>query len=268
MIVNVKAQGLLNAAKWLEDEYGRDALGAIVRACSPPVRERYTSAIAINWHPVAELVEFMGEADRQLGRGTGKLAEQIGAAGARANMRGTMLRLVFYVSKPEFLMKRVASFWRQFNDEGTMELVAIDRHSMQLEVIGVREPHALFCASITGWCREVVRASGAASPVSKHTSCIARGQGRCLWDVRYGLDGDEAAPPSSSGSHENASGVPSVSCPSVSSALASSASSSCPSRPPASTSRIARVPSRPPGGPPSGSHTPVSRPPGSARGDD
>jgi hypothetical protein len=42
--VNVKAQGLLNAARWLEDEYGRDALGAIVRACSAPVRERYTAA--------------------------------------------------------------------------------------------------------------------------------------------------------------------------------------------------------------------------------
>jgi hypothetical protein len=162
-----------------------------------------------------------------------------------------MLRLVFYLTKPEFLMKRVATLWRQFNDEGSMELLSMDRQSMQLEVRGVGEPHALFCASITGWCREVVRASGASNPVSKHVSCIARGQMRCVWEVRYGgLDADEA-PPSSAPE----------SAPSL---------AAFPSRPPSTLSRIPAHPSRPPGARESVSPLPAhlpSRPPGSSRGD-
>ena len=77
--MQVKAQGLLNAARYLEDTYGRDALASVLRATSPAVRDTYTSAIAINWHPVEEFVEFVDAADRILGRGNLRLAEDIAA---------------------------------------------------------------------------------------------------------------------------------------------------------------------------------------------
>src|SRR5438045_3689078 len=121
--MKVKAQGLLNAAKHVEDTFGRDALGEILRECSPAVRETFTSSIAINWHEVEELCEFVEVAEKKVGSARGKLARDIGAAGARANMKGTLLRIAFYLGKPEFLMKRAAGLWRQFNDEGTMELL-------------------------------------------------------------------------------------------------------------------------------------------------
>jgi hypothetical protein len=196
--VNVKAQGLLNAAKWIEETHGRDALRDVIRACSAPVRERFTSAIGINWHPLAEFLELVEQADLQLGRGSGRVAEQIGAAGARANMRGLFLRLVFYLAKPELLMKRVAGLWRQFNDEGAMDLIFVEEHSLRVELRGLAEPNALFCAVITGWCREVVEASGARGAIARHVSCLARGQARCVWEVRYaGVEGETSTRESS-----------------------------------------------------------------------
>ena len=42
--MQVKAQGLLNAAKWIEEEYGRDALRDVLHSCSQEVRERYMTA--------------------------------------------------------------------------------------------------------------------------------------------------------------------------------------------------------------------------------
>ena len=90
--MNIKAQGLFNAAKWIEKELGQAALRDVLRACSPAVRDRYTTAIVINWHPLEEFVEFLEVAERLLGRGDGKLAEQVGAAGARENLRGAMVR--------------------------------------------------------------------------------------------------------------------------------------------------------------------------------
>ena len=183
--MNVKAQALLNAAKWIEDNYGQLALRDVVRACSEPVRDRYTSAIAINWHPFEELIEFLEVADRLLGRSDGKIAEEIGAAGARSNMKGTVLRIAFYLAKPEYLVRRITQLWRQFNDEGSMELVSLDEQSAQFEVKGIPTPQWLFCCTLTGWARELAIALGGDKPVVKHSMCRARGQARCLWEIRW-----------------------------------------------------------------------------------
>ncbi|MEO7094473.1 MAG: hypothetical protein ABI175_14555 [Polyangiales bacterium] len=183
--MNIKAQGLLNAAKWIEAEFGQGALRDVIRACSVEVRDRYTSAIAINWHPMEEFVEFLEVADRILGRGDGRIAEEIGAAGARKNMKGAMLRLVFYLAKPEFLMKRITQLWRQFNDEGSMDLLHLDDYSSSIEVRGVTNPQFLFCATLTGWSREVAIALGGANPVVRHTECRARGASKCIWQLRW-----------------------------------------------------------------------------------
>jgi hypothetical protein len=183
--VQVKAQGLLNAAKWLETEYGRDALGTVVRACSPEVRDRYISAIAINWHPVEEFIEFVETADRMLGLGNLRLAEEIGAAGARANMKGTLVRIAFYLAQPEFFFRRVAGLWRQFNDEGQMLVHHLDDHNGLMEVSGLANPSATFCAVLTGWTRQVAIGLGIENPSVRHTECRARRDGRCIWDVRW-----------------------------------------------------------------------------------
>jgi len=181
--MQVKAQGLLNAARHIEALYGRDALGLVLRAASPALRETYTSAIAINWHPLAELCEFVDLAEAQLGDGTGKLAEEIGAAGSRANLKGVVVRLAVYLTKPTFLMTRIAGLWRQFNDEGEMILVEMSATRAVLEVRGLAEPRATFCHVLTGWVGEVSRTLGAEISTVRHTQCRARGASRCLWEV-------------------------------------------------------------------------------------
>jgi hypothetical protein len=213
--VQVKAQGLLNAAKWIETEYGRDALGTVVRACSPEVRDRYISAIAINWHPVEEFIEFVETADRMLGLGNLRVAEEIGAAGARANMKGTLVRIAFYMKQPEFFFRRVAGLWRQFNDEGQMLVHHLDERTGSMEVSGLLKPSATFCAVLTGWTRQVSIGLGIENPAVRHTECRAKGGARCMWEVRWTTFEKEeqkssdaqdsmnrlraAAPPSSSG---------------------------------------------------------------------
>ena len=182
--MNVKAQGLLNAAKYIEERYGQDALGTVIRACSPATRETYTSSIAINWHPVEELCELVDVAEAQLDSVRRTLAQEIGAAGARANMKGMLLRLAFYWGKPEFLMKRAAGLWRQFNDEGMMDLLHMDDRLVRLEVRDVVHPRATFCRLLNGWCIETATALGIVNVHATHTECRALGGARCVWEVR------------------------------------------------------------------------------------
>ena len=183
--MQIKAQGILNAAEWIQEEHGQAALRDIIRACGPGVRDRYTSAIAINWHPMGEFVEFLEIAERTLGSGDGRIADGVGAAGARKNMKSAILRLAFYLAKPEFLMKRVTQMWRQFNDEGSMELLHLDELSGSIELKGVTSPQWHFCCTLTGWAREMVIALGGEHPVVKHTECRARRHARCVWQLKW-----------------------------------------------------------------------------------
>ena len=104
-----------STAKWIEDEYGRDALGTVIRACSEPVRERYTSAIAINWHPVDGLVEAVERSGRDPRQRQRQDRRRDRRRGARASMKGVVVRIASYIAKPEFFFRRVAGLWRQFN---------------------------------------------------------------------------------------------------------------------------------------------------------
>ena len=185
--MQIKAQGLLNAAKWIEEEYGRDALREVLHACSAGVRERYTSIIAIDWHPAEEFIEFVQQAEKILGAGhaQGRIAEAIGAAGARANMKGTLVRIAMWISRPEALMQRAAGLWRQFNDDGHMELKHLGEKLARFELARIKGLDPIFCAVVTGWCREVAIAVGAVAPQAKHVACVWRGEAVCAWEVRF-----------------------------------------------------------------------------------
>jgi hypothetical protein len=195
--LRIKAQGLLNAAKWVEGEHGREGLRDVLQACSPAVRERYTSVIPIDWHPVEELVDFVRAAERVLsaGRASGRVAEAIGAAGARANMKGITVRIAVWMARPEQLVARAAGVWRQFNDEGSMDLIEVGENLGRFELKGVKLEDALFCAVLTGWFREIAAGVGAISPLARHIECKARGGARCVWEVRYARVELKGGPP-------------------------------------------------------------------------
>jgi hypothetical protein len=182
--MQVKAQGLFHAARYIESQYGQDGLRDVLRACSDPVRERYTSASSLDWHPVEELIELVQRADEMLAHGHGKLAEHAGAEAARAHTRG-LFRFVAHVATPEFLMRRIAGTWRQLNDAGSLELLDIDDHACEIEVKDIPDPHPIFCSILTGWIRELTRAVGRVSPLVKHKQCRAKGATRCLWDAKW-----------------------------------------------------------------------------------
>jgi hypothetical protein len=183
--VNVKAQGLFNATIWIEQTFGQIALRDVLRACRPETRETYTSSTAINWHPVEEFVDALGVADRILGVGDGTLAIDIGAAGARINARNAALRVALYVAKPEMLIRRVGSFWRQFNDEGLVTVFDVTRRGAHFEATGIAVTHEIFCNTLTGWSRELASGAGARSVTARHIECKGRGDKRCIWETRW-----------------------------------------------------------------------------------
>ena len=183
--MNVKAQGLLNGAAWIREKYGEEALARVLAACSEAVRERCATAIAINWHPREELDEFMSAAERVLGNGDGAIAEAMGAASARVNLRHMALRLAFFLARPEYLMRRVAGVWRQYNDEGEMIVRSFESGRMLAEQVGITHPSFAICCSITGWLHEAGIATGMRELTTAHVECRAKGGARCIWKLEW-----------------------------------------------------------------------------------
>jgi predicted hydrocarbon binding protein len=186
--VNVKAQALLHGAAWVRERFGEPALEQVLSACDPAVRERVMTGHAIAWHPVAELDAFLNALDRTLGRGDGKLAEAAGAAAARVNLRRMGVRIAFFLARPEFILRRVAGVWRQYNDAGEMRVLEFGSGRMVAELVGVGTPSWGFCCSITGWLAEAALAAGLKRTVVKHVECRSRGAGRCVWHLRRDVD--------------------------------------------------------------------------------
>ena len=186
--MNVKAQGLQNGAKYIEETFGREALGEVLRACSGGVRESYMTCLATSWHPVSELCEFVDVAQARLGGPRRSLAQEIGGAGARANMKGVLLRVALYWGKPEFLIKRIISTWRQYNDQGTMELAELTPGNAVLEVKGIVKPNATFCRILTGWWIEIAIGLGGRMVTATHSECRAAGGKKCTWELRGRVD--------------------------------------------------------------------------------
>ena len=185
--MKIKAQGLLNASEWIRRHHGDDTLSAILQRCSPAVRERFITAIAIEWHDASEFEEFLAAAEQVVGVPTpGTLAKTLGAAGAEANMSGFMRRAAFYIARPEYAVKRVASTWRQFNDEGSMTFTDFSETGTMVEVHDLVPPGPLFCEALTGWCEVLADRVGASSPRAAHVQCRLRGDPVCAWRLRWG----------------------------------------------------------------------------------
>lgn len=188
----IKAQGLLNAAAWVQRHHGEDVLEQILGLGSPALRERAQTAIAIEWHEAGEFEEFLGLAERVIGGPGGSVARALGAAGAEANMSGFMRRAAFYIARPAYALKRVASAWGQFNDEGSMVLGEFSAQHATVEVRDAEPPGPLFCEALSGWCEVLARRVGAKGPKARHTQCRLRGDALCTWKVTFesmpGLD--------------------------------------------------------------------------------
>jgi hypothetical protein len=183
--LKVKAQGVLNAARWIREQHGTAVLAEVLAQCSAASRATVEAGIAINWHPVEELIEMLHAAERRLGTGDGEVARAIGAAGARTNLGRPLFRAAFFVARPATLMNRIAAAWSKYNDEGTLVVHEFDNQHMVIELAGLQEPSWLFCCTITGWMEEVGRALKVGDPIVQHSMCRGRAGSRCIWRARF-----------------------------------------------------------------------------------
>ncbi len=182
--MNVKLQAMLNAGRHVAALYGRHSLERALAECRPDTRARFESGIAIEWLPMEQLTEFYEAVVRVAANGNRDILRSCGAASAKRNL-GVRTRIAAWVFNPEFVLRRVASLWSQYNDAGEVKLLEMSPGLCRMEIRGVPHPHWGFCTSLLGWGEEVARAVGW-QPISvRHVDCRAEGGERCIFEIRY-----------------------------------------------------------------------------------
>ncbi|MCB9586486.1 MAG: hypothetical protein H6718_13875 [Polyangiaceae bacterium] len=183
--MQIKLQALLNGATEVRERFGDGGLERVLSACSPAVRDRCETGIAIEWHPRREFDEFLDVSERLLGRGDGGLARAIGARGAYLNTRGWVTRALLFVLNPKWVLEKAASTFHQFNDTGELTLPEFRDGHCRMELRGIPDPNALFCETFSGWAEVMGERIGFGRVRVEHTKCRARGDRTCSWDVDW-----------------------------------------------------------------------------------
>lgn len=183
--MKIKLQAMLNGVAALREQYGAEAVEAVLATCDAHVRERCETGIAIEWHDVEEFCQFLNRAERELGRGDQRISEMIGAAGAETHTRSWFKRAAMSLASPEFIFSKVTSSWRRFNDQGNFEMDELVDGRCLLSLSGVDVADPLFCATITGWAGVMAKRVGWNPARVEHIECRGRADDRCVWRTTW-----------------------------------------------------------------------------------
>jgi hypothetical protein len=99
-----------------------------------------------------------------------------------------LARAAFYLANRDYLLRRVAAMWSQYNDQGAMHVLAVTEGRVELDVTGVSPVNPMFCRVLTGWVYAVGCALGGSGKSGRHLSCIARGGDSCRWEFLRASD--------------------------------------------------------------------------------
>jgi hypothetical protein len=184
---NTKAVHLINYKKFLVERGGEELLEKVMQQLSGEDRALVNKTLfASEWMDCALWWRLLCAADRVLGKGDGKIIEEIGAFNARQDLSG-IYRIFISIMSPQFLASRSSMIWKRYFDTGDMCLVALKANYCKLELVDFSDPPLGHEHELIGWIREALLMTGAKNVQCKHSYCLARNDKNCIFETYWDL---------------------------------------------------------------------------------
>jgi hypothetical protein len=184
--VRTKGTSLAAIVRFIRKNWGDNGLARLASAArSPDVAAVVTGTVlAGSWYPFAYFTELLDAATALFGEGADAFAQREGASCAEYDLRG-VYRAFVRLTSPGFVIERSGKVWRQYYDSG--ELVVLEKADadVQFELRAFGSPHRGHCGTVLGWSHRAAELSGAAGVRSVHTTCRARGDRRCIFQLSW-----------------------------------------------------------------------------------
>ncbi len=187
-MTQVKGTALQSSLRYVRERFGAAALEGVVRALPSEQRSLLAGTIlASSWYPLAGLLVYMKEAERQLGAQEPELVFQMGKASCDHGVTG-VYKVFFKVGSPEFVVSRASRVFSSYYDSGELRVIESRDGFAAVEIVGIEPAAPQLCARFYGWMHRTLELAGARNLRSSHASCVHRGDESCrfegIWDAR------------------------------------------------------------------------------------
>ncbi len=180
-----KAVHLKNFKKYIAEHGGDPIWQKVIAGLSEDDRNTVTKPIFTGeWLDYHLWFRLLCVADKVLGRGDGRVIEEIGAFDARENLRGIYSVFISFM-KPEFIAARSSLVWKRYYDCGDMKVLKMIPQGAELELVDFPDVPKGHEHELIGWMGEALRETGVKQVQVSHPSCKARGDAGCLFQVRW-----------------------------------------------------------------------------------
>jgi len=181
----VRARGsvLLSAVEHIERVFGAEALARVLSATSEVSGARLGSVILpVAWFDVRVYQELLEVAERQLGTGSGSVAEDIGTA--LADHEASATQPLSRRMTPALTVEGLPRLWKLHHHGGSVHVARKPSGTWTAELRAGQETH-LQTVALIGYWRRLLTLAGARALMITLVSSPARGDARTVISMRW-----------------------------------------------------------------------------------
>jgi hypothetical protein len=184
--VRTKGTSVAAIVRFVNENWGDAGLlrlaGAIRDPDIVPIVEG--KVLAGSWYPFAYFTELLDTAESLFGGGIDDFSRREGASCADYDLRGVYRVFVRFTSI-DFVIERSGKVWRQYYDSGDLVILETESRHVAFELREFAAPHRGHCGTVLGWSERAAELSGVAEVRGAHSSCRARGDHRCVFEIGW-----------------------------------------------------------------------------------
>jgi hypothetical protein len=181
--VNVKGSAIANTMKYLEEKYGKEAVGKIAAALPGQTRDTIMHSLPSSWYPVEIVGDLCEVIQKDLGGSDPDFLFKVSREAAKATFN-VFYKVFFKFGSPQFIIGKVASVWSTLATAGRLEIAEKGEKFVVLRLQDFPYKNSRYCSQrLTGWFHAPLELSGCEITESTHTACTSTGSPYCEWRI-------------------------------------------------------------------------------------
>jgi uncharacterized protein (TIGR02265 family) len=181
----VKGAVIRSRLGFVEEHFGKDAVGRVLEALSHADREALGTVLSTKWYPF-DLGRRLDDAIvGVLGGGDDGLFERLGAASADRNLT-TVHQAFLTPGDPHAFLGKARAIYALYYETGRREYQRTGPDSGVLTTYDAETFSAADCLTVVGWYRRAMELCGVAGVRITEEECRARGGAVCRYRVEWG----------------------------------------------------------------------------------
>ena len=182
----LKGSAYLSTFAFIETKFGAEAKERVIARLSEDDRAMLTDGLMlpIRWYPLAPFPRLLRAMEAELGRGDLTLVTDRGVWTAIHDMK-TVHKVLLKLVTPNWIIEKAMRLWPNFHTSGRWEAKRLGDNGARATLHDLGVVDEAMCATLKGWILGLLQLAGIKKANVDHTSCRARGDSHCVYEVSW-----------------------------------------------------------------------------------